>query len=546
MMQNAVIYARYSSHGQNEQTIEGQVRVCTEYAQQHKMRVVNIYIDKHKTGKNDRRPQFQKMIDDAKTGAFSCVIVYMVDRFARNRYDSTVYRYQLERQNIRVISATENISESEEGEFYQMYLEWNAEKYSTRLSKRVREGLTTSVQNGTFGGGYLIYGYSKEKIHPASDSSPKRVIINEEESDTVRYIFSEYASGKSKKEIADALNSRGSRFHGKPWKGRDFDKMLANRKYTGSFDFGGRQCTTTYPRIIDDALFEKVQKRAEKNKYYSGAKSAKVDYLLSGKLFCGHCGSAMVADSGTGKLGTVHYYYGCTAKKKRRACSKHNEKKDFLEWYATEQTVAYLSDPRRVEIIASDVIAYYDARTDSGEITRLAGERSRIQKEIDNAVNLMISGVSPEVVKTLDKKIVELTVQLNDLSEHQAKLELERGLRVRKEDIIAFVAEFVRGELHDKAFQKRIIDNLVNAMYIYDDKVVIYFNISGGSETAFIGKEETDDATSDPDTTPDTQGVQTLTPSLRQERQCLNTPTIRYIVVGGVAGIVIKRGKGNP
>ena len=541
-MQNAVIYARYSSHGQNEQTIEGQIRVCSEYAQQHKLRVVNIYIDKHKTGTDVNRPQFQKMIDDAATGAFTHVIVYMIDRFARNRYYSTVYRWQLQQQNIRVVSATENISESEEGEFYQMFLEWNAEKYSTRLSKRVREGLTTSVANGTFAGGYLIYGYKKEG---------KRVVINEEEASIVRYFFEEYASGVPKKDIAEALNARGERYHGKPWRGRDFDKMLTNAKYTGTFEFGGRLCANTYPQIIYKALFDKVQRRAQQNKYFSGANSARITYLLQGKLYCGHCGANMVADGGTSKTGAVYHYYACSAKKKRRTCTKRNEKKDFLEWYATEQTVAYLSDPRRVALIADDVIAYYESRTDTSEIKRITDERTRIQKEIDNAVNLMVSGVSPEVVKTLDKKIVELTAQLNDLTEYQAKLELERGLQVRREDIIAFVAEFIRGDLHDKDFQKRIIDNLVNAMYIYDDRVVLYFNISGGRETAFIGKEDTDEASGVPlDDNNNAHagaggGVQTLTPSLRQERQCLNTPTIRYIFVRGVAGIVITREKGN-
>ena len=125
-MQNAVIYARYSSHGQNEQTIEGQVRVCKEYAEKLKLKIVNIYIDKHKTGTDVNRPQFQKMISDSATGAFQYVIVYMIDRFARNRYYSTLYNFQLQQNDVKLVSATENISESEEGEFYQMFLEWNA------------------------------------------------------------------------------------------------------------------------------------------------------------------------------------------------------------------------------------------------------------------------------------------------------------------------------------------------------------------------------------------------------------------------------------
>ena len=489
-MQNAVIYARYSSHGQNEQTIEGQIRKCREYAQNAKLNIIDVYVDKHKTGTDVNRPSFQKMIADSATGAFQYVIVYMIDRFARNRYYSTIYNFQLSQHGVKVVSATENISESEEGEFFQMFLEWNAEKYSTRLSKRVREGVTTSVNNGTYTGGRIIFGY---------DVRDKRVYINEDEARVVQYIFDRYADGVTKRDIAADVNAKGWRFRGQKFTARTFDNLLKNAKYTGEFYTGDRLCVNTFPAIIEKPLFEKVQKRLAQNKYFSGAFSAKLDYLLQGKLYCGHCGASMVADGGTSRNGKKYHYYACTNKKKKHTCTKSNEHKDFLEWYATEQVVNYLSDPRRVDIIADDVIKYYQSRTDTSEIKRITAERTKTKREIDNAVNLMISGVDAATVRVLDTKIKELTALLADLDNHQAKLELEQGLKVTKQDIIAFVAEFIRGDLHNKDFQKRIIDNLINAMYIYDERVVIYFNIKGGRETAFIGKDETDEVLSEID-----------------------------------------------
>ncbi len=159
-MKNAVIYARYSSQGQNEQSIEGQIRICTEYAESNGYTVVKAYKDKARSGTNDHRPDFQKMIADADSGAFEQIIVYKFDRFARNRVDSIMYKAQLKkRYGIRVVSATEPVSDDEGGEFYEMFLEWNDEKYSQRLSKRVHDGLDTSVKNGTYCGGHLIYGY---------------------------------------------------------------------------------------------------------------------------------------------------------------------------------------------------------------------------------------------------------------------------------------------------------------------------------------------------------------------------------------------------
>lgn len=512
-MQNAVVYARYSSHGQNEQTIEGQIRVCKEYAEHHNLNIINIYVDKHKTGTDVNRPQFQKMIEDAKLGSFDTIIVYMIDRFARNRYYSTIYNWQLMQEGVKVVSATQNISESEEGEFYQMFLEWEAEKYSKRLSKRVREGLTTSVENGTFTGGFLIYGYKTIEKKITATRTIKLVDLDEETAPIVKLIFERYAEGISKKDIAEELNGKGLRYNGKPFVAKNFDKMLINPKYTGTYYFGNRICDKTYPPIVDKALFEKVQKRLESNKYFSGANSAKEPYLLTGKVWCGHCGSPMVADGGTGKLGKKYHYYACKNKKKH-ICDKKHEDKGFLEWYAVEQTVNYLKDARRVSIIADDVIRYYESRTNNTEIKRIAAEKQKVQKDIDNAVNAMVNTSSAATQKLLDKKIAELSTLLDDLSLHQSKLELERGLKITKQDIVVFVNEFIKGDLLDKDFQKRIIDNLLNAFYIYDDRVVIYFNIKGGKETAFIGKEETDTALENIANS-GALGVQTLTPPLR-------------------------------
>ena len=223
------------------------------------------------------------MIKDAASGAFEYIIVYMFDRFARNRRDSIMYKEMLKQDyGIRVLSATQPISDDEGGEFYEMFLEWNDEKYSKRLSKRVRNGLDTSVENGTFCGGYLIYGYKirKEPIAGKRDRYIKYVEIDEEQAEIVRYVFTEYDKGVTKKEIAAALNAQGKRMNGKPFTGTSFDKYIVNRKYTGEFYFGGRLCANTYPAIIDKALFERVQKRLAANRYIAGGEAtARVPYL---------------------------------------------------------------------------------------------------------------------------------------------------------------------------------------------------------------------------------------------------------------------------
>jgi DNA invertase Pin-like site-specific DNA recombinase len=87
-MKTAVIYARYSSHAQNEQSIEGQLRECYAFAERNDMKIVGEYIDRALTGTMDKRPEFLRMIDESKRGLFKFVVVYQLDRFSRNRYDS--------------------------------------------------------------------------------------------------------------------------------------------------------------------------------------------------------------------------------------------------------------------------------------------------------------------------------------------------------------------------------------------------------------------------------------------------------------------------
>ncbi|GHU59775.1 hypothetical protein AGMMS49975_27730 [Clostridia bacterium] len=137
-MKNAVIYARYSSDNQTEQSIEGQARVCEDYAKTHDMRIVGKYIDRAISGTTDSRPEFQKMIKDAKNKTFENVVVYSLDRFSRDRYHSAVYKKQLRDNGIKVLSATENISDSTEGALLESMLEGLAEYYSKELSRKIK------------------------------------------------------------------------------------------------------------------------------------------------------------------------------------------------------------------------------------------------------------------------------------------------------------------------------------------------------------------------------------------------------------------------
>ena len=103
-MKNAVIYARFSSHSQNEQSIEGQLKECYAFAERNGYKVISEYIDRALTGMTDKRPEFLQMIEDSKRKGFQFVVVYQLDRFARNRYDSATYKSKLKKNGVRVLS----------------------------------------------------------------------------------------------------------------------------------------------------------------------------------------------------------------------------------------------------------------------------------------------------------------------------------------------------------------------------------------------------------------------------------------------------------
>ncbi len=495
-MESAVIYARFSSHGQNEQSIEAQVRICKEFAESKDLKVINIYTDKARTGTNDARPGFQRMISDAKSGAFRYIIVYMFDRFARNRHDSIVYKETLrEKYNVRVISALEPIAEDEGGEFYEMFLERNAEKYSKRLSKRVRDGLDTSVANGTFCGGRLIYGYKIEfePIPGKTGKFVKRVVINEDEAEVLRFAFQQYDMGVSKKEIADALNAKGLRFNGKPFKNRTFDRYFVNEKYTGEFYFGERLCMNMYPQIIDKELFNRVQARLNANKYYAGGEAqAKVPHLLTGKLICGYCKTLMRSDKGTGKKGKAYYYYICRNVRSGK-CNKQRMDKDTLEEYVTRSIVEFLSVKSNATDIARDTVAFYDKRTDEQSIKAIQAKIVSVRKEVEELTTAYVKARNDLLRETIEKQMEEYEILLNDLLEQEAKLELERGYKLTEEDILNFIDMIIRGDTADKDFQKRIIDNLVKWIYVYDDHKIIILNFNNDKTIENLTDEQKDD-----------------------------------------------------
>ena len=185
-MKKAVIYARYSSDNQSEQSIEGQIRVCNEYAERNNIMIIDSYIDRAMSGTNDRRPEFQRMISDSSKKEWDYVIVYKLDRFSRDKYETVVHRKTLRDNGVKLMSAMENIPDSPEGIILEGLLESMNQYFSAELSQKTKRGMRENRIKGYSQGGKTLYGYRVEN---------KKIVIDEEEAAILRYMFEKYDAG---------------------------------------------------------------------------------------------------------------------------------------------------------------------------------------------------------------------------------------------------------------------------------------------------------------------------------------------------------------
>lgn len=294
---NCCLYARYSSHKQNSTSIEAQILEITAYAERLGYTIVEQYIDMAISGKSDDRPEFLRMIEDSSKGKFSRILVYSLDRFARNRYDSARYKAKLKKNGVKVLSAKENISDDPAGIVMEGVLESMAEYYSAELSQKVNRNMLLNAEKGLYNGGFVPLGY--RVIEQDFDTyKKKKLVIDENTAPIVQAIFKMRANDIPVVEIIDFLNKNGY----KTGKGTDFNKnslqnLFKNKKYIGTTTYGEKEFPNTIPAIIDEETFNKVQEVREKYKHAPGIRKAEDRYLLTGKLFCGKCGSKYIGVS---------------------------------------------------------------------------------------------------------------------------------------------------------------------------------------------------------------------------------------------------------
>ena len=473
----AVIYARYSSDNQREESIEGQIRECTAYAEKNGITIVKHYIDRAISAKTDNRPEFQQMIKDSDKKLFDIVLVWKLDRFARNRYDSARYKTQLKKNGVKLMSATEIISEGPEGIILESVLEGYAEYYSADLAEKVVRGQTENILKGRCNGGRGTFGYtldSERKFHIDPLTSP-----------FVLESFKKYNEGSTMKEIRDWLNENGIKNPvGGAFTYNSVEHMLKNRRYIGELKFRDVVVPDAIPPIIPLELFEDVQEKIAKNKKAPARRKAEDDYLLTTKLFCGYCGALMFGESGTSRTGEVHRYYKCATAKKHKGCKKKTVRKQWLEDLVVNQTMQLVKDDAAMESIIAKVMELQNKENTS--IPLYEKQLRDAESGIQNMLNAIQAGILTSSTK---ERLEQLEETKRELEARIAEEKLAKP-KVTEEFIRFWLLRFRKLDMSLKDQRQALVDTFINAIYLYDDKVLITFNYKEGTQTIPFEKVE--------------------------------------------------------
>ena len=457
-MKTAVIYARYSCDQQTEQSIEGQLSVCEEYAKRNNILILETYIDRAMTGTNDCRPDFQRMIKDSAKRKWNYVLVYKLDRFSRDKYATAIHKKTLKDNGVKVLSAIENIPDTPEGIILESLLEGMNQYYSAELSQKVKRGMRETRKKGNYQGGGLPYGYKAEN---------KKVIIDEYQAEVVRYMYAEYSKGVYVRDIVNALTRKGVLYKGRPFAMNTVYGILKNDKYSGTYKHEDEIVDNIYPRIVPQEIIDRVRAKIKSN--VNGKRSIETVYLLRHKIKCGYCGQSIIAECGTSKSGKRKYYYKCHGRKNlHNGCAKAPVRKDILEDFIIERLIAELSKPQTMTNIINGILKMQDEQLGKNS-TLLILEKE--YKQIENSLNNIVSAIEQGIITNTTNK------RLRELESRQQELERLIAIEKSKTDIKLTEKEIrLYYETALKLEPMLMIEYLVKEVVLFDDKIQIYFN----------------------------------------------------------------------
>ena len=496
-MNRAVVYARFSSDNQRDESIDAQLRAINEYADKNNIKIVNQFIDRAKSATSDKRPEFQNMIKfcEADTTGISMVIVHKLDRFSRDKYDSAMYKQKLKVKGIRVVSVLENLDNSPESLILESVIEGMAQYYSANLAREVAKGQRENGLRAMHNGGDAPLGYDV--------TNDKRYAINKEEAQAVKIIFDMYVNGYSYRNIIDKLNDLGY----KTKRGNKFGKnslhgILSNEKYTGVYVFnktqrkgingkrnGHKQKSEDeiikveggMPQIIGKDIFIQAQEMMQKRKKAPGSHKAITLYLLTGIIKCGECGHAMQGNKRKDKYGNDYISYRCGCRKQKRDCKNKEIKREYLEEFVLTELEEHVLNDNAIPALSKELNERLKTKSNDNHemLNNLRNKLDKVNKEIENILTAIMSGIMNSMLKDkldeLEQVKLNLDLKINELSIESNSVESVDITEDQIRNMFGRFKEFVLTRNLPEC--KKFISDYVKEVVVYRDHVEVIFNV---------------------------------------------------------------------
>lgn len=489
----AVVYARFSSDNQRDESIDAQLRSAREFAKNNGIAIIHEYVDRAKSATTDDREQFQAMIKASASGDFHFVLVNKYDRFARNRADSIGYRLELKRNDVNLISVLESFdNETPEGALLEGILESMNEFYSRNLAREVMKGLKENAYRAMHNGGIPPYGYDV-------DPKTKKYIINEVEATGVKLIFSMILQHYSYNDVIKALDQSGFKTKlGGSFKHNSIHDILCNPRYIGLYTYMRRtpkskinskrnnhkynpdemiiKVPNGMPAIITEAEFKEVQAilNSRVNAHYNRRNP---ECLLSSKVVCGECGSPYCADRVKRKNGIDYYVaYRCNKKRSTDKCTNPRVARDYIDAKVLTLLADMLFDEALIPRLESQyTIALRNRANKSADI--LAALESEI-KDKDKSIKMILKNLERTESETLLQHLVALEAEKKELMDKMSTL--KSGSQIpsvnvtRLQEVLDEAKTLFLNENTES--RKRLIDAFVDKVIVYRDKIEVKLN----------------------------------------------------------------------
>lgn len=478
MTHGAFILARYSTENQSEASIEVQVERCTEWCSQRSIPVLDVFADRAISGMKENRPEYQRMMQLLLSGGADTVVIYDQSRMFRKMTYWFQFRETLQRIGVHVVSVTQPtvggdlndpavfLNEGVTALFNQMWV--------LQTQQKVREGVRQRAKSGKHTGGTPALGYRVEN---------ERLVIDEDEAETVRLIFWMYASGQSYTEIINELNRRGLKTkRGKPFGKNSLHDLLKNEKYIGRALFGGKPVSydgtrnahaergehleIACPSIVSQELFDAVQAKLKSNKHQNtGKRVTAVEQPLKGKVFCGKCGGAMTIHYKYPARGSERYeYYRCATKQRGKGCTGMSIRKDELEETVANAVLTMLGAPKAREKLLTVLRKQRENIVKAAEpkLKELQSEYDSLTEQIEKAVDAVIAGLSTQAL--IDRtnameirknqvaeeiKLLKANVEHSSLKDEQLGPLLEKLIKSARGNPATILSTVIRVEVYD-------------------------------------------------------------------------------------------------